>query len=440
MQHRKGGRKSQSLHLKRQKALSDAIASGKSAKGELELIIRAEERREEVASQLERIGTLRHFYSVVPYISIRCDADYADILRKAASGSVSDSVFEKSFRSIIPAIASVELSNKFSLPNFPVAVVTKKPRTKEALWNLDAIGAYEARQYGNGSGMNVAIIDTGVDYSHSQLRERFGSEKGYDFVKNDDDPMDQNGHGTHVAGIAASDSYGVAPGCNLYAVRILDENGSGGEADLIAGIEWCIKNGIDIANMSLGSPVASGALEEVCNYAYQNGLMLVAAAGNSGYGANYPAAFGESVIAVAAVDEGPGHPDFSNIWETNDISAPGVNVIATYPGERYASLTGTSMASPHVAGSLALALSISSNENLEEVMKREAENLGDHETFGAGLIRIDSMAKYLASSNASKSENYISLLSSYLKMEGAVERALHKVAGEAMAEAKRWLQ
>ena len=451
--HRHGGNPGNSVSAKRTLALTDAIAAARAGKKELEVIIKTESaRREEVARQLERIGQVRHVYEFIPYLSLRCDADYADILRKASSGDVSDSVFEKAFRHIIPAIAAVDVSSTISIPK---AKVKSRPtdaaffhhragksRVKSGLWNLEAIGAYAAQQYGSGDGVKVAIIDTGVDYGHSQLRERFGSDKGYDFVRNDSEPMDENGHGTHVAGTIASVDYGVAPGSRLYAVRVLDADGSGNESDAIAGIEWCIKNSIDVANMSFGSPVASQALEQVCMAAWQQGMLLAAAAGNNGYGANYPAAFGESVIAVAAVDEELKHPDFSNIYETNDIAAPGVNVISTYLNESYATLSGTSMASPHVAGSLALAKSVAegiSAQDLERIMKSKADSYNDPETFGAGLIRADRVAEYLAGSSAYSGKSIVPLVKNYLQFEKTADTLVKGFTMDAVAEIKRLL-
>ena len=423
MQHRDDARK---------QALANAIESAMQDKSELELIIKATGRREDVARQLERIGKVRRFYGLIPYISLRCGFDYAGILVKATSGDVEDSVFERTFRRIIPEISRIDASSTITIHGVSAILLEK---TKAALWNLDAIGAYEAQHYGSGEGVSVAVADTGIDYTHSQLRDRFGSDKGHDFVKDDGKPFDENGHGTHVAGIIASSGYGVAPSSRLYSVRVLDGNGSGSEADLIAGIEWCIQNGIDIVNMSLGSPAASSALEDICTYAWQRGMILVAAAGNNGYGANYPAAFGDSVIAVAAVDEASNRPDFSAIYETNDIAAPGVKINSTYPGEQYANLTGTSMASPHVAGALSLIMSITGgNEMLEEQMKEKARRLGKPEEFGAGLVRVDRMAESLQSGYAGAS-----LLPRYLRLEHAAGNALKRFTGEAAAEMKRWL-
>lgn len=424
-----------SLQAKRRRALSQAVAKARKGSSGIELIIKTQEGlKEEVASHLRRIGNIGHVYRLIPYLSLKCDADYADILMKASSGDVSSSVFEKSFRGIIPAMISVDVSNQIAVPR---TTATEHGSS----WNLDAIGAYDAMKYGRGKGVSIAIIDTGVDYSHEKLKARFvRGEEGYDFVTDTEGPMDRNGHGTHVAGIVAGeDGFGVAEKSTLYSVRVLDENGTGREADLIAGIEWCISKGIDIVNMSLGSPVASSALEEICDYAWQHGLMLVAAAGNDGYGPNYPAALGDSVIAVAAVDKSLAHPDFSNIYETNDISAPGVEIFSTYPNNDYVNLTGTSMASPHVAGSLALAKSISSQADLEEVMKETARGLGVPEEFGAGLIRVDKMATYL-SGNKAAARGSFGMLSGYLALEKAAGKALSSFANDAAMEAKGWFK
>ena len=144
--------------------------------------------------------------------------------------------------------------------------------------------------------------------------------------------------------------------------------------------------------MSWGSQAASRCLEELCYQAAQEGIVLVAAAGNSGYGAAYPASFDDAVISVPAVDRNSNHPDFSNIYETNDLAAPGVDIISCYPGEKYKSLTGTSMAAPHVAGGVALATSLQIH-NVEEKMKTTAKQLGPEEIFGAGLMQIDKVVQ-----------------------------------------------
>jgi len=283
----------------------------------------------------------------------------------------------------------------------------EKPTIPEVLgldlWNLDAIGANEAMEYADGSNIEVAIIDTGVDYTHSDLADRFGHDKGYDFINNDSLPMDENGHGTHVAGIVAGSKTGIARNSTLYALRVLDRDGYGSELDVIRAISYAIDKGYDIINMSLGSPFRSSGLESVCNSAYEHGLSLVAAAGNEEFGESYPASYGKSVIATAAIDSDLKHASFSNICETNDISAPGVDVASTYLGETYEVFSGTSMAAPHVAGTLALLLSLnkdSSPDLREDIIKRFSQKLDNpsqydySSVFGAGLLRADEIMKH----------------------------------------------
>jgi len=289
------------------------------------------------------------------------------------------------------------LSNKFSV--IPVKKNSRVYfRPKERLWNLENIGAYKAHKSSTGNGVKIAIIDTGIDYNHNELSRNFTRKKGYNFIKDNDDPFDDYGHGTHVAGIAAGKNCGVAPDATLYAVKVLDSNGSGSDATVAAGIEWALLNNTDIASMSLGGPTASRALEDMCRIASQKGLLLVAAAGNDGYGPEYPAAFGDCVIAVAAVDRNNKHADFSNIWETNDISAPGVGIYSCYPGGEYRVWDGTSMSQPHIPGALGLMVSKTRKPNLaEEIMYETAEELeynGKYDkkwVFGAGLVRVDNM-------------------------------------------------
>jgi subtilisin family serine protease len=370
--------------FQRRKVLDEALASGNE---EIELLIKTDARRQEqVARELDNVGRVKHVYGLVPYLSVSCERKDAVRLRNAVFHLAEEKGFE--FASAIPTL---DLSSPVNIP-----VVERS--NDLGLWNLDAIGLEEALSYSDGQGVKIGIIDTGVDYTHPEIRGRFGSGKGHDFVDGRD-PKDRNGHGTHVAGIAAGIQYGIARGATLYSLRVLDEKGGGSEADVVAALDWAGTNGIDVVNMSLGAPSASSALEDMCNALADEGVLLVAAAGNNGYGANYPAAFGDAVIAVAAVDKQLTHPGFSNIYETNDISAPGVHVTSSYLGG-YRSLSGTSMASPHVAGTLALALSaLRRNADLEQLMGKTAQELGEHDVFGAGLVRADSLVGAAAGSS-----------------------------------------
>jgi subtilisin len=149
-------------------------------------------------------------------------------------------------------------------------------------WGVKHIGAGEVHSSNKGAGVKVAIIDTGIDYTHPDLDANY--KGGYDFV-NDADPKDDEGHGTHVAGIIAAEDngngvVGVAPQASLYAVKVLDSGGSGYISDVVAGIEWAIENGMDIISMSLGTNSNYKTLRDACDQASAAGILVVAAAGN----------------------------------------------------------------------------------------------------------------------------------------------------------------
>lgn len=238
-------------------------------------------------------------------------------------------------------------------------------------WGVDRIDADLAWIVSRGSGVKVAVLDTGIDKDHPDLVNNL--KGGVNFVSKSPvkpaDPNkwdDDNGHGTHVAGIiAAVDNdigvIGVAPEAHLYAVKVLDRTGSGYVSDVIDGINWAMENGMQVINMSLGSASDVQALHDAVDAAYNAGLVLVAAAGNSGDGDGttnevvYPAKY-SSVIAVAATDSNDSTPTWSSEGEEVELAAPGVSIRSTWNDGLYKTLSGTSMATPHVAGSVALLL------------------------------------------------------------------------------------
>ena len=362
--------------------------------GTIELLLESERgSAQRLAKEMSRLGEVNYVFTGIPYISMVCERSDARVLASWMYRDTLDTAFYKSFREGLSLIQSIEKANTVSaIPTVPVK--NSYPRPSEHYWNLAMVGAYDAQEKTKGEGAKIAIIDTGVDYYHKELSQRFGSNKGYDFVKGDDDPMDMFGHGTHVAGIAAGDTVGIAKKATLYSVRVLDENGSGSESTVMAGIEWAANNGCDVANLSLGSPIASQAFEEMCAYAASKGLIIIAAAGNNGQRMpSYPAAF-DSVVSVAAIDESKNKAEFSNWYPTMDIAAPGVNIVSSFPEDRYRMFNGTSMASPHVSGVAALLVSIGEKGNAIGYLGDSAEQLGDgsatsKEYFGAGLVRAD---------------------------------------------------
>jgi thermitase len=267
-----------------------------------------------------------------------------------------------------------------------------RPRREPAhqdYWNIELIGAPAAWKVTRGEGAKVAVIDTGIDYEHTDLKSRFNDITGIDFVDGDD-PMDENGHGTHVAGTIAGVSTGVAPQATLYAVRVLDADGYGSEVGVLRGIEWAIQQQVHVINMSLGSAAGSDAEAKLVAIAAQKGIAVACAAGNDGDSSyNYPASHA-GAISVAAIDEYKQHADFSNYNDRVALCAPGVSVYSTWPHNSYNVLSGTSMATPHVAGAAALLASIGKPVAL---LQQTALQLGARDYFGAGLIQLAEAVK-----------------------------------------------
>lgn len=304
--------------------------------------------------------------------------------------------------SLLKSINSVAFScdeNEISLlrrkyPSLYVAksVYLHKPlKAKAEYGNLSQIGADVANKLTSGKDVKVGIIDTGIDYNHNELKERFGALKGYDFVSNSDNPLDFNGHGTHCSGIVAGKNTGVAPKCELFGLRVLDSDGKGSEVDIIKALEWAVDNHIDVCNMSFGSSHSSLFEKKAIEYALNNGVILCSAAGNSGVKEySYPASY-EGVISVAAVDSDNERASFSTMNDKICISAPGVDIVSSVPGNSYSSLSGTSMAAPHVTGVVALIKSLqdASPRAAKEIAAATAFELGDSVEYGAGLIRAD---------------------------------------------------
>jgi subtilisin family serine protease len=267
-------------------------------------------------------------------------------------------------------------------------------------WGVDRVEADLVHNYTayRGFGVNVSIIDTGIYYPHPDLNDNYCG--GYDFVNGDDDPLDDNGHGTHVAGtIAAVDNdlgvIGVAPEANLYAVKALNKRGAGYTSDVIAAIEWAVANHMDVISMSLGSDKDEQSLHNACDAANASGVTIVAAAGNDASDVDYPAAY-DSVIAVSAIDDENNIAYFSSRGPEVELTAPGVSVYSTYIRDRYATMSGTSMATPHVSGVVALVLSADptlTNYEVRGILQETATDLGYSELFGYGLVNANEAIK-----------------------------------------------
>jgi len=324
---------------------------------------------------------------------------------------------------LVPAIAA-------SIPQAAIQGLLRNPRVTsiepditvyaidaelDNAWGVKRIGAGIVHDGDNkGTGVKVAIIDSGIDYTHPDLDANYAG--GYDFVNDDTDPMDDDGHGTHVAGtVAAEDNesgvVGVAPEAKLYALKVLGADGSGSYSDVIAALQWVVDNGIQVTNNSYGSSGDPGdTVKAAFDNAYAVGVLHVAAAGNSGTppgkGDNviYPARW-ESVIAVAATDEGDNRARWSSTGADLELAAPGVDINSTLLGGGYGEKDGTSMASPHVAGTAALAIfsgAVSDTDGLYGIanevrsqLNTTADDLGDagwDPKYGYGLVNADEAA------------------------------------------------
>ena len=249
-----------------------------------------------------------------------------------------------------------------------------------------------------GKHVKIAVIDSGIN-PHEDLTIAGGKS----FVSYTSSFADDDGHGTHVAGIIAAKNngigiVGVAPDAQLYAVKVLDSKGNGYLSNILSGIDWAISNKMDIINLSLGSMDPSPILQATLAEATDSGILVVAAAGNdgnseaSGDTVAYPAKY-DNVIAVAATDSQNRRASFSATGAEVDFAAPGVNIVSTVLNNQYASYSGTSMATAFVTGDLALLKEMyptMSNSDLLDQLKRTAVDLGTpgwDPLYGNGLIQ-----------------------------------------------------
>lgn len=286
-----------------------------------------------------------------------------------------------------------------ALENNPNIEYIEKDEAVEAAaqsipWGITRVNAQAVHATRNfGQGVKVAVLDSGIA-SHQDLR----IAGGVSFVSTESSYQDYNGHGTHVAGTIAGLNnnlgvLGVAPSVELYAVKVLDQSGNGSHSNIARGIEWAMNNDMDIVNMSLGGPTGSTTLQRAADAAYNSGVLLIAAAGNTGTsGVGYPARY-SSVMAVAATDSNNARASFSTYGPEVEISAPGVGINSTYPTNTYASLNGTSMASPHVAGVAALVKAkypSATNAQIRQHLRNTSTYLGSSTYYGSGLVNAQS--------------------------------------------------
>ena len=274
------------------------------------------------------------------------------------------------FLRALPGVRYVEpnyLAFAFATPNDPSYSQQYGPQRIQAnlAWDI-----WQPRRT-----VYIAIIDTGIDSNHPDLTNKMrrhsnGAVYGWNTLNNTTNALDDNGHGTHCAGIAAAETNngvgiaGVAAwnpsvaNANSYVqlmpVKVLSASGSGGYDSVARGITWAADNGAHILSLSLGGAGGSQQLQDAVNYAWTRGCLVVVAAGNGGSSSPQYPAFYTNSLAVAATDSNDQLANFSQYGSWVDIAAPGVNILATYPNNQYRSLSGTSMACPHVAGAAAV--------------------------------------------------------------------------------------
>ncbi len=271
------------------------------------------------------------------------------------------------------------------------ATVTPAPS-----WGLDridqrALPLDNSYSYPNtGTGVDVYVVDTGVLSAHQQLSGRVRS--GYAGIADGRGTEDCNGHGTHVAGTAAGSTMGVAPGASVVAVRVLDCNGSGSVSGVVAGIDWAITDHTTrpaVMNLSIGAP-ESTALENAVDRAYADGITVVAAAGNSNVDActTSPAGNKVSALTVGATTTSDVRASYSNFGECLDLFAPGSSIVSAGISSTTATATmsGTSMAAPHVAGAAARYLSSVPTATPAAVMTAITADTTSNAVSGAGTL------------------------------------------------------
>lgn len=296
-------------------------------------------------------------------------------------------------------------------------------------WTQLQVGEAATTNGVTGAGIIVAVVDSGVDYVHEDLANNMwvntgeiandgidndgngyvDDYHGYDFIGSmytaptlDSDPQDEAGHGTHVAGIIAAENNsigtrGVAPSATIMPVKVLDSNGLGFDSNIASGIEYAVDNGADIINLSLGGTAASNTIKTAIDYAESHNVLVIAAAGNSSSFSqpSYPAAY-SNVVSVGALTEDGIKAYYSN-WGKVDVMAPGDDILSTIPGDKYASYSGTSMASPQVAGVAALVMQkfgTTDTKTVRHILETTATDFGTMAgpDYVAGYGTVDALA------------------------------------------------
>ncbi|MBN3889451.1 MAG: S8 family serine peptidase [Nostoc sp. JL31] len=326
-------------------------------------------------------------------------------------------------------------------------------------WGADLVKAPEVWAHGyTGKGVVVAVVDTGVDYNHEDLTNNIWTNTkeiagngidddgngyiddnyGWNFADQNNNTLDDNGHGTHVSGTIAGENNnygvtGIAYDAKIMPVKALDSSGSGSYSSISKGIRYAVDNGANVINLSLGGASSNRTLESAINYASSKGVIVVMAAGNDGDSSpDYPARYAsKSGIAVGAVDKNNNLADFSNRSGTNQIAyvtAPGVKVYSSVPNNQYATYSGTSMAAPHVAGIVALMLSANSNLTDAQVRQIVTETAGNSTQTTSSSLKISNVSSLASQVIAETAGNNTQTTSSSFKISNVSSLASQVIA------------
>ena len=279
--------------------------------------------------------------------------------------------------------------------------VTPKQIKQEIGWGVKRISADAYLDVEPKSRIRVGIMDTGVHVQHVDLKQNI--KGGINVTGNPNDLSDANGHGTHVAGIIGALNneigiVGVMPKTDLYAVKVFNSNGEGSLSDIIKGLQWCINNKIKLVNMSFGSSTDNATFREVFKNAEKAGVIMVVAAGNdsSEHLIQYPAKYPET-IAVSSLNQSNNISSFSSYGPEVNFIAPGEDILSTWNDGGYKTLSGTSMAAPHVTGAIAQMLNQwgdLSPAQVRQLLKTATHRLPlRSEQQGAGLVDVSLVLK-----------------------------------------------
>ncbi|KEK23456.1 S8 family peptidase [Bacillus gaemokensis] len=338
------------------------------------------------------IGDVQEFHKSVGARVLSKDDTLGFEVVQFVKGSVKDKI--KSYKNN-PDVEYAEPNyyfHAFWTPNDPYF------NSQYGLQKIQAPQAWDSQR--SDPGVKVAIIDTGVQGSHPDLASKV--IYGHDYVDNDSQSDDGNGHGTHCAGIAGALTNnnvgiaGVAPQSSIYAVRVLDNQGSGTLDAVAQGIREAADSGAKVISLSLGASSGGTALQQAVQYAWNKGAVIVAAAGNAGNTKpNYPAYYNE-VISVASTDRSDRKSSFSNYGNWVDVAAPGSSIYSTYKGSAYQTLSGTSMATPHVAGVAALLANQGyNNTEIRQIIETTSDKVSGTGTYWkSGRVNANKAVQY----------------------------------------------